>query len=411
MKFKSIILALVTFILSSPGFSQTTPGIQFEHGTLAQIKAKAAKEKKLIFVDAFTTWCGPCKWMAKTAFPMPEVGKFFNANFVNAKIDMEKGEGVELAKLHDVTAYPTLLFLNAEGAVVHRSVGARDGKELIELGKIALDPENNLAGLAKKFNENPSTFSVAYAYLAALKDAESKENKQAFDSYLSTQQKSNWIDLPNWRILYDFVRNTENPLFNHLLENRAAYATKYTADSVDGKLKTVYFGELRNAAYYQDSTLFTWAKESIVKLNLDGGDKAIAVAEITYCGEKLEKKASMVVDYMNRFASDDPNELNEYAWMMYEISDDQTQLQQAESWVSKAVSRAPENSAIIDTYAHLLFKNGKKDEAKVQAEKAIQIGEKTGADVAGTKKLLEEITGEPNPPVKTAPSVKKKGKK
>jgi hypothetical protein len=114
---------------------------------------------------------------------------------------------------------------------------------------------------------------------------------------------------------------------------------------------------------------------------------------------------------MNRFASDDPNELNEYAWMMYEISDDQSQLQLAESWVSKAVLKAPDNSAIIDTYAHLLFKNGKKDEAKVQAEKAILAGEKTGADVSGTKKLLEDITGVPFAPLKKEPSQKKKGKK
>jgi hypothetical protein len=114
---------------------------------------------------------------------------------------------------------------------------------------------------------------------------------------------------------------------------------------------------------------------------------------------------------MNRFASDSPDELNEYAWMMYQISEDESQLQLAESWVSKGVLRAPENSAIIDTYAHLLFKNGKKDEAKIQAEKAILIGEKAGADVSGTKKLLEDITGVPVAPLKKEPTVKKKGKK
>jgi hypothetical protein len=97
--------------------------------------------------------------------------------------------------------------------------------------------------------------------------------------------------------------------------------------------------------------------------------------------------------------------------MMYQISEDESQLQLAESWVSKGVLRAPENSAIIDTYAHLLFKNGKKDEAKIQAEKAILIGEKAGADVSGTKKLLEDITGVPVAPLKKEPTVKKKGKK
>ncbi len=410
MKFKSFILAFAIGILSMPVFSQTTPGIQFEHGTLAQIKAKAAKEKKLIFVDAFTTWCGPCKWMAKTAFPMPEVGNFYNANFVNAKIDMEKGEGVAFAKLHDVTMYPTLLFLNAEGVVVHRSVGGRDGKELIELGKIAINPEKNLAGLAKKFKENPSTFSVAYAYMAALKDAESKDQRKAFDAYFSTQEDIDLINQSNWRMLFDFVQSSKNPLFKHFLLKKADYAAKYSQDSVDTKIKNVYYGELRNAADNQDSVQFNLAKESILQLKLEGGEKEIAASEIVLAGDNLKLKAFKVEDYMNRFASDSPDELNEYAWMMYQISEDESQLQLAESWVSKGVLRAPENSAIIDTYAHLLFKNGKKDEAKIQAEKAILIGEKAGADVSGTKKLLEDITGIPAP-VKKEPPVKKKGKK
>lgn len=411
MRSTFLAFAFVTGILSVPGFSQSSTGIQFEHGSFAEIKAKAAQEKKLIFVDAFTSWCGPCKWMAKAAFPLPEVGQFYNTNFINAKIDMEKGEGVELARIHNVNMYPTLLYLNAAGEVVHRSVGARDGKELIELGKTALNPELNLAGLAKKFKENPSSFPSAYAYLAALKDAESTDQKPAFDSYISTQDKSNWINLPNWRILFDFIRSTENPLFNHLLENRAAYSARYSADSVDAKLKEVYYGELRNAANYQDSIRFTWAKESIGKLKLSGGDKFIAATEITYCGEKLDLMAKKIVEYMNRFGSNDPDELNEYAWRMFEITNQKPHLQLAEGWAKKGVDLAPQNSALIDTYAHLLFKNGKTAEAKVQAEKAIQVGEKAGSDVTGTKTLLEEINASVKAPVKKTPSVKKAVKK
>ena len=411
MNIRFIILTLVFGAISLPAFCQTSPGIKFEVGTLAQIKAKAAKEKKLIFIDAYTTWCGPCKAMAKNAFPLPEVGSFYNANFVNAKIDMEKGEGIGFAKTNDITMYPTLLFLNAEGAVVHRSVGGRDGKELIELGKIAINPELNLAGLARRFKVDPSSFPVAYAYLAALRDAESKDQKKVFDTYLATQEDNALTNLPNWRILFDFVRNSKNPLFKHLLLKKTEYAAKYSNDSVDAKIKSVYYGELRNAADNEDSEQFNLAKENIRKLNLEGGEREIAASEIVFAGDNLKLKASKVEDFMNRYANDDPDELNEYAWMMYQISEDPAQLQLAESWVSKGVLKAPSNSAIIDTYAHLLFKNGKTEEAKVQAEKAIQEGEKSGSDVSGTKKLLEEITGVSYAPVKKEPSVKKKGKK
>src|SRR5690606_39985336 len=61
-------------------------GIQFEHQTTwEKVKAKAKAENKHIFVDCFTTWCGPCKYMSSTIFPQEKVGYFFNAHFVRSE--------------------------------------------------------------------------------------------------------------------------------------------------------------------------------------------------------------------------------------------------------------------------------------------------------------------------------------
>ena len=84
--------------------------------------AAQQEEPKKIMIDVYTTWCGPCKWMAKNTFTDKAVGEYFNANFVNAKFDMEKGEGPELAQLYQVRAYPTLLFISAAGELVHRKM-------------------------------------------------------------------------------------------------------------------------------------------------------------------------------------------------------------------------------------------------------------------------------------------------
>ena len=88
---KYLILLAFTLILGSTCIAQ---GIEFAHGsTWKEILAKAEKEDKLIFVDAYAEWCGPCKKMAKDVFTQKEVGGYFNANFVNVKMDMEAGEG------------------------------------------------------------------------------------------------------------------------------------------------------------------------------------------------------------------------------------------------------------------------------------------------------------------------------
>jgi thiol:disulfide interchange protein len=113
-------------------------GINFFQGTWNEALAAAKKEKKLIFVDAYAVWCGPCKFMSNNVFPDAAVGEYFNKNFISYKFDMEKGEGPEFSNKYKVTAYPTLLFINAAGEVVYREMGARDANGFIKLGESAL---------------------------------------------------------------------------------------------------------------------------------------------------------------------------------------------------------------------------------------------------------------------------------
>ena len=70
---------LITFTISFlTTLSVAGQGIEFYHGTWEEAILKAKAEDKIIFVDAFTTWCGPCKRMAASTFPDPAVGVLFN---------------------------------------------------------------------------------------------------------------------------------------------------------------------------------------------------------------------------------------------------------------------------------------------------------------------------------------------
>ncbi|MBD3636869.1 MAG: DUF255 domain-containing protein [Crocinitomicaceae bacterium] len=114
-------------------------GIDFFHGTWKEALKKSDKEDKLIFLDAYASWCGPCKLMSRNTFTDSRVGSFFNANFINYKMDMEKHpEGPRLSKKYALKAYPTLYFVDENENVVLTTLGYQDAKQLIAFGQKAL---------------------------------------------------------------------------------------------------------------------------------------------------------------------------------------------------------------------------------------------------------------------------------
>lgn len=139
MKITSIVLIIAGVFAfysfnTSAGKEKKPEGIDFHTGTWQQAIEKAKAENKTIFLDAYASWCGPCKLMSSKTFTSKEVGKFFNKNFINVKMDMEKGEGVALSKKYPITAYPTLLFINAEGEVIAKTIGYYRTDDFLKLG-------------------------------------------------------------------------------------------------------------------------------------------------------------------------------------------------------------------------------------------------------------------------------------
>lgn len=117
-------------------------GIQFIESNWAKAKAEAKKQNKLIFLDAYTTWCGPCKMLKRNTFPDKAAGEFFNNNFVNVALDMESGDGPAVAAAYQVNAYPTLIITDADGNLVTYTKGYIDASQLIEFGKYGLSKGN-----------------------------------------------------------------------------------------------------------------------------------------------------------------------------------------------------------------------------------------------------------------------------
>ena len=150
MKNIAILLLTSFFIFSSCSGAKkvtTTPttGIKFSNAnTLSAALEQAIEKDKLVFVDIYTTWCMPCKMMDEDVFPDTNLGNYFNENFINLKVDAEKGTGPTIATLFGIYAYPTLLFLDNKGNVLEQKVGAAYHTEMMNLATSAVSKKPSI---------------------------------------------------------------------------------------------------------------------------------------------------------------------------------------------------------------------------------------------------------------------------
>ncbi|GAB2697734.1 hypothetical protein GCM10027037_22340 [Mucilaginibacter koreensis] len=142
-----VTLAIVALMLTQVACSQSPAyvagagngQINFIENSWPEALRQAKIQHKYIFVDAYATWCGPCKMLKAITFKNNKAAAFFNQNFVNVALDMEKGIGPQLAARWGMQAYPTLIVFDENGNPVAGTVGFMNAKNLIEFGQQALN--------------------------------------------------------------------------------------------------------------------------------------------------------------------------------------------------------------------------------------------------------------------------------
>jgi thioredoxin 1 len=140
---KILLISLMVFSFPRHSHAQTAPAVKndkiyFIEDEWAAAVKQAAAQNKYLFVDAYATWCGPCKMLKATTFKDKKVAAFFNKNFVNVSMDMEKGIGPKLAAEWQMQAYPTLIIFSPKGKPVSGTVGFIRANELLKFAQEAL---------------------------------------------------------------------------------------------------------------------------------------------------------------------------------------------------------------------------------------------------------------------------------
>lgn len=226
------------------GYGQTAlekaKGIVFETGTWSQALEKAKVENKFIFMDCYTSWCGPCKMLARDVFTDPQAADFFNAHFVNVKFDMEKGEGKMLKEKFGVKAYPTLNFINGDGELVHCTVGAPDLAGLLAEAQAVLDGKGLMA-LMKAYEAGNRTPDFIVSYLEALGKAnQGTEAEKVCLDYFATLDKAKLHEKTYWDLFVRYIKDVNSDVFAYVYENRESLYQSIGEKEVKGKIRTVW---------------------------------------------------------------------------------------------------------------------------------------------------------------------------
>ena len=444
MKRHSIIISALLF--SILGFSQ---GIKFEQGTWKEVLEKARQINKPIFLNVYKLWSVPCKRMNNEVFPLVEVGKVYNANFICYQLDAEKGEGIEIAKKYNIEVYPTYLFINGNEKSFFNSVGTMDTKDFIALSTSALFAMNDTIPITvweKEYLEkkNDTTFLLAYINK---RSRLSLPVATLFDEYLKLIPEEERTSDPVLEMYKKVVHSLNEHSFavEYLLKDKAKFIGKRN-DSFNDYLyqtaKRTMWNEVRSKskneqllaiaveAYdqlpkntvkeqrdeiYIDYYCLTretdqylkyathFCDNYLMKLSTDSIDKTDQLFvktldkqffnSVTY-SEDISKGMEQAISrsqHMNRDRIGD--RLNSFAWEIFKRVSDTEILKNALRWSGRSLELSINNPYRLDTYANLLYKLGQKEEAITKEEEALRFAAEK--DIKGfSETLLKMKAGE-----------------
>ena len=277
-------------------------GVKFENLTLREALNKAEEIDKQVFVDCYTSWCGPCKNMTENIFPQKAVGDYFNANFVCVKYDMEKGEGPKIAKQYKIRAYPTFLILAPDGTLVHKIVGGRDAKGIIQSAMEALDENKATGKMDERYKTGERDKEFLTVYLNTLIHFYDPKAQEVSVELLNCLSKKEKVSQEYWSIFTNpDLSPAGSPNECYLLKNYKRFCRSLGKEVVAKEVERRYADSLLNVFSHlslDEAQLRLLGEEiysfdlprneelqayiQMAQASLDGVDKLVSVCEQTF---------------------------------------------------------------------------------------------------------------------------------
>jgi thioredoxin-related protein len=383
---------------------QTDTGIHFTHNlSWAAIQAKAKAENKYIFMDCFTTWCGPCRFMSTQIFPQKETGNYFNDKFISVKVQLDTtakdsadvqawyADGHAIATQYSVNAYPTYLIFAPDGHAIHRMLGStRTVQDFVNETIDAFDTTKQYYTQTAEYDNGrrDSAFLRRLTWQCINLYDPAKARIVAND-YLKTQ--TDLYTKGTLDIIVETTTKSTDEYFTLFTDHAAAVDKVLGPDAANKFVRTVYLREgtgLKPGDTRQPDWVAIHAR--IAAKLPDQADELTLRIKVNFYQRNKDWThfEPAIVAYMKNYGARMPDDvLNSVAWSAFSGCTDMTCVAEILDW-SKRLKESNE-PAFLDTYANILYKMGHKDDAIALEQKAVSLS--AAGDKADMQATLDKM--------------------
>lgn len=382
-------------------------GIRFDKSmSWKEVMEKASAENKYIFVEISTTWCGPCRAMAKNIFPDEKVGEFMNKHFINVKLQADKTskddayvkawhKEMEHFKKYPIPAFPTMLFFTPQGELAHLVVGAPSTPDqFMQCIHMALDEKQQLYTRLRKFEQGERDLDFMYDlcvdFIRQVGDKVTAD--RIANVFWQTITPSERLEDRGIRFACDFLNSSKNVIFQFMMENQEKVDAVMGTGSANQKLMNIIRTESLLSVIKDTTRMPDWkklrqelsAKYPQLKSSVECMimDQQMAYAQRHHDDALLIEALMWLVPYYGNQGTD--MLVNSYGYDLGKKAVTKAQRKTALDWMGKTLSEDDGNA--LANYAEILYLDGQSKAAKKYIEKATQLAD---SNTFLTKRLTE----------------------
>ncbi|MGC9344951.1 MAG: thioredoxin family protein, partial [Bacteroidales bacterium] len=233
MKVKTILILLFAFF--GMHVSAQIDFLEISQEEEWNVALEDAKEsEKLIFLDIYATWCGPCKYLDKNVYTDVSLGEYYNANYINIKMDGETPFGSTIARKYGLTAYPTMFYLNSDQEIITQIVGVREADPLTKIGEVISENQARFDYFNDNYKNGELNAGELKEYQELLRAVEQGDKAAevagkiiptlSHDEILSSEYKS---------LIVNSSSDLDSEIFKVVNENREIIDSTWTPQEID----------------------------------------------------------------------------------------------------------------------------------------------------------------------------------